>query len=202
MAHEALSFPARLALACACFFKLLFDGRFAFQVGQLRDGTPLAAPTAAEAPAPKSDPTPVSDPTPLSAPAPPAAEVAEVPGALMLLGVLQREGRLIDFLQQDVADFDDEDIGAAARQVHEGCRRALDDLATVKPLRDEAEESRVTIAEGYDAGAVKLTGNVSGNGPYRGTLVHRGWQVTDLSLPQLMAGHDASIVAAAEVEVA
>src|SRR4051812_3597376 len=46
--------------------------------------------------------------------------------ALMLLAGFQREGRLVDFLRQEVAGFTDTDIGAAARVVHGGCRRVLD----------------------------------------------------------------------------
>ncbi len=120
---------------------------------------------------------------------------------MVLLGLLQREGRLLDFLQQDIADFDDEDIGAAARQVHEGCRRALQRHGQVEPLREEAENSRIEIAADYSASEVKLSGQVSGDGPYRGALLHRGWRVRELNLPQVMAGHDVTIVAPAEVEV-
>lgn len=122
-------------------------------------------------------------------------------GALTLLALLQREGRLVDFLEQDVASFSDADVGAAARLVHEGCRKALRAHATIAPVRSEAEESRVTVDEGYDPAAVKLTGKVGPKPPYQGTLRHAGWRVSGLRLPRALAGHDAELVAPAEVEL-
>jgi hypothetical protein len=46
-----------------------------------------------------------------------------------------------------------------------------------------------------------LTGNVVGSAPFKGTLLHRGWQVTDVRLAKLTQGHNAKIIAAAEVEL-
>ena len=59
----------------------------------------------------------------------------------------------------------------------------------------------VTLPEGFDAAAVRVTGNVVGKAPFTGTLSHRGWRVADTRLPKLAAGHDAAIVAQAEVEL-
>jgi hypothetical protein len=130
-----------------------------------------------------------------------AGDAATDRSALVLLALLQREGRLVDFLEQDVADFDDEEIGAAARTVHEGCRKALRSHATVEPVRDEDEDSRVTIEAGYAPSEVKLTGAVGPKPPYAGVLRHRGWRVRELSLPEPVAGHDVQVVAPAEVEL-
>jgi hypothetical protein len=121
--------------------------------------------------------------------------------ALLLLGLLQREGRLVDFLEQDISAFGDAEVGAAARVVHEGCRKALRGHAEVASVRDEEEDSRVEVAEGVESGAIKLTGNVTGKPPYRGVLRHRGWRVVRLELPAALAGHDPSVVAPAEVEL-
>src|SRR4051812_2727040 len=52
---------------------------------------------------------------------------------LVLLGALQREGRLIDFLGQDVAGFSDEEVGAAARVVHVGCSKVLTQFFEFEP---------------------------------------------------------------------
>ncbi len=114
---------------------------------------------------------------------------------------MQREGRLIDFLEQDIADFADDEIGAAVRVVHEGCRKVIHAHAKVLPVRDEEEESRVEVTDGVESGAIKLTGDVSGDPPYRGVLRHRGWRMENLSLPTVVPGSDASIVAPAEVEL-
>jgi hypothetical protein len=122
-----------------------------------------------------------------------------VNGALQLLALFQREGRFVDFIEQDIAAFPDADIGAAARVVHEGCRRALHAHARVISVRSEAEGSRVTLEQASED--VKLVGNVAGVAPFRGVLRHRGWRVENLALPQLVGGHDAQLVAPAELEL-
>lgn len=137
---------------------------------------------------------------PEAAPAAPLREAAP-DAALQLLGLLQREARFIDFIQEDVAAYADAEVGAAARLVHEGCRKVLHDNFTLRPIREEAEGSRVTLAEGFDAAAIRLTGNVVGTPPFRGSITHRGWQVVDIRLPRLAGGHEVRIVAAAEVEL-
>ncbi|HQV09641.1 MAG TPA: DUF2760 domain-containing protein, partial [Thauera sp.] len=121
--------------------------------------------------------------------------------ALQLLGLLQREARFVDFVQEDVAAYSDADIGAAARVVHEGCRKVLGEHFSIEPVRSESEGSRITLAEGFDAAAVRLTGKVVGKPPFTGSLGHRGWRVTDTRLPKLAEGHDASVIAQAEVEL-
>ncbi len=98
-------------------------------------------------------------------------------------------------------DPDDAEIGAAARVVHGGCRKLLAEHFTLAPVRAEAEGSRVTLAAGFDAAAVRLTGNVVGQAPFTGTLSHRGWQVTQVRLPQLTDARAAAIIAQAEVEL-
>jgi hypothetical protein len=122
-------------------------------------------------------------------------------GALLLLALLQREGRFVDFLQQDVTDFDDEQVGAAARVVHEGCRRALRSHLSVVPIRTEAEGDQVVLEEGYDVVSNKLVGNVTGKPPYKGTLQHRGWRAESLKLPSEVGDHDPAVLAQAEVDL-
>lgn len=178
------SFFSRLAIAMSAFMRILGDAEFAVRVLALRDA-------------------------PVGVPAPPAQPQAEKPklhevepnAALQLLGLLQQEGRLIDFLQEDVTAFGDADVGAAARVVHEGCSKAIKDHFILAPVRDESEGTRVTLQAGFDAASVRLTGNVSGQAPYTGNLNHRGWKVTETRLPQVAAGHDLSIIAPAEVEL-
>jgi len=128
-------------------------------------------------------------------------KTASPDAALQLLALLQQEARFIDFIQEDLLGFSDADVGAAARVVHEGGKKVLNDYFSLATVRDEQEESRVTLAEGFDATAVRLTGNVVGQAPFTGTLVHRGWRVTEVRLPKLAEGHDAYIVAPAEVEL-
>ena len=214
--NDPLPFGTRLLFAWVAFFRVLFDGVFARQVHTLAAGK--AAPEAKELPAAKS-----SDEDAARKAADAALEDAkkdleaakrqlealrkvEAPkptheAALQLLALFQREGRLVDFLEEDVASFADADIGAAARVVHAGCRKALRDHVKLAPVREEEEGAKVTLPEGFDPASVKLTGEVSGKGPYTGTLRHRGWRATEVSMPVAIEGHDARVVAQAEVEL-
>jgi len=188
----------RLSLAFGSFFSILSRPDFAADVQRLRDeGWPEpAAPVAATAPAPVV--TPVVAPV---APPPPAPQLASDTAALQLLGLLQREARFVDFVLEDIKSYGDAEIGAAARVVHEGCRKVLREHFTLEPVRAEVEGSRLTLQPGFDAAAVRVSGNVVGQPPFTGTLAHRGWRATETRLPRLAAGHDASIVAQAEVEL-
>src|SRR5215472_7217133 len=90
--------------------------------------------------------------------------------ALVLLSALQREGRFIDFIRQDVAGFSDEDIGAAGRIVHSGCRKVLDQFFSFQPASSGSEGEPLTVPAGFDAQRIRLTGNITGSPPFRGTL--------------------------------
>ncbi|WCM17979.1 DUF2760 domain-containing protein [Paraburkholderia bryophila] len=187
------SFLGRISLAVGTFFSILGDGEFAAGVLRLRQGG-----TAAATPAPAPAPTPT--PAPAAAPAP-VLKTANPDAALQLLGLLQRDARFIDFVEEDIKSYSDADIGAAARLVHDGCRTTLREHFTIRPVRDEAEGSRITLAEGFDAGAVRLTGNVVGKAPFNGSISHRGWRVDEVRLPKLADSHNANVIAPAEVEL-
>ena len=115
--------------------------------------------------------------------------------------MLQRDARLIDFTQENLSGYSDADIGGAARLVHEGCGKVLREHFTLAPVRPEAEGSRITLNEGFDARAIRLTGNVVGQAPFQGALSHRGWRATETRLPKLADSHDATVLAQAEVEL-
>ena len=139
-------------------------------------------------------PAPVPEvPTPLIEAAPDAA--------LQLLGLFQREARLIDFTQENLSSYSDADIGGAARVVHEGCCKVLREHFTITPVRPEPEGSRIALPDGFDASAIRLTGNVVGSAPFKGSLSHRGWRATEVRLPQLTPSHNVSVLAQAEVEL-
>ncbi len=121
--------------------------------------------------------------------------------ALQVLSLLQKEARFIDFIKEDLTSYSDADIGAAARVVHEGCSKAIKEHFTLAPVCTELEGNRLTIPVGFDAATIRLTGNIIGAAPFTGTLVHKGWQVTDIHLPKLTQSHNANIIAAAEVEL-
>ncbi|MET3134166.1 hypothetical protein AAKU55_004461 [Oxalobacteraceae bacterium GrIS 1.11] len=169
------SFWRRIPLAFGALFNILSDADYALRVARLD-----------QAPAPAA-----------AAPRAPANQEA----ALQLLSLLQREARLIDFTQENLSAYADADIGAAARVVHEGCGKVLREHFTIEAVRAEAEGSRIVLEEGFDAAAVRLTGNVVGGAPFRGSLSHRGWRASGVRLPKLSASHDATILAPAEVEL-
>jgi hypothetical protein len=121
--------------------------------------------------------------------------------ALQLLSLLQNEARFIDFIKEDITAFNDSDIGIAARVVHEGCNKVINEHFTLAAIRTEQEGNKITLPVGFDAGSVRLTGNIVGAGPFTGALIHKGWQVTRINLPKLTLGHNAAIVAPAEVEL-
>jgi hypothetical protein len=200
MTESNLSFAGRLAVAVGSFFAILGDGKLAANVQRLRNGEAAPVAPAAQPPAPAA--APVSAPP--AAPAAPAVSpiaAASPDSALQLLGLLQRNARFVDFVEEDIAGYSDADIGAAARLVHDGCRSTLREHFTIRPVRDEAEGSRVTLPEGFDATAVRLTGNVVGAAPFTGSIAHRGWRVADVKLPKLVKTHDVSVIAPAEVEL-
>lgn len=126
---------------------------------------------------------------------------AFTPQALLLLNALQREGRLVDFLQQEVSGFSDEEIGAAARVVHGGCRKVIRQYFELEPATPGAEGEAVTLPAGFDAQRFRLTGNVAGQPPFRGTLKHHGWVAREIRMPVLNEAMDPRVVAPAEVEL-
>jgi hypothetical protein len=179
------SFFARLALAFAAFFKVLFDAAYAGRLQRLGAGPVIDVIPEPEAPKPE----------------PPKLREAPTDSALQLLGLLQREARFIDFIQEDVAGYSDADIGAAARVVHDSVRKTFQGHLTLARVRTETEGSRISVQKGFSPSELRLTGNVVGEPPFAGTLAHAGWRVTRIELPQLSEGHDLNVLAPAEVEL-
>jgi len=138
-----------------------------------------------------------------SAPDTPPAAPAEAreEAALRLLGVLQEEGRLVDFLEEDLSPYADEQIGAAVRGIHERCQKALRARVTLEPVLGAGEGETVTVDPGFDPVAIRLTGNVHGAPPFRGVVRHAGWRVTRATLPA-PGGRDPHVISPAEVELA
>ncbi|NCA70598.1 MAG: DUF2760 domain-containing protein [Sphingobacteriia bacterium] len=177
------SFFRRASIAFKGFRRALKDPGFASEVARLLQGKPAH---------------------PQARPAARAAQplvTAAPDSALLLLGLLQKQGRLLDFLQEDITGYSDQEVGAAARVVHRGCREVMSAHLQIAPVREEPEGSRITLLPGFDPAAIRPTGNLVGDPPFHGALVHRGWRVVRMDLPQVAGGHDLSILAAAEVEL-
>ena len=166
------SFFARLGLA----FRVLGDSVLAARVASLGAPAPIEKP--AELPPEKTHAS-----------------------GLAVLGLLQREGRLVDFLQEDVASFSDAEIGAAARVVHAGSRKVLNQYLTLEPVLKDAEGAAITVPIGFNAERIRLTGNVTGQPPFKGSLKHHGWVATSVRFPTVSATLDPRVVAPAEVEL-
>lgn len=131
---------------------------------------------------------------------PKLAEAAD-PSHLRILYYLQQSGRLIDFLKEDIAAFNDAQIGAAVRKIHQDCAQTIEELVTIRPLRDENEGATVQIHKGYDPAEIKIVGNIKGEPPFTGTLIHRGWKAHKLSLPKKSGNVGMEVICPAEVEV-
>ncbi|HZT81849.1 MAG TPA: DUF2760 domain-containing protein [Gemmataceae bacterium] len=120
---------------------------------------------------------------------------------LRLLTVLQRDGRLLDFLLEDIQGYGDEQVGAAVRDIHRQCQSALKEHLVLEPVLTQPEGSDVEVPAGFDPSAIRLTGNVTGQPPFRGVLRHHGWRVKEMKLAPPPEGQDEFVVAPAEVEL-
>jgi hypothetical protein len=207
-----------LFLAIACFFRVLFGKRLpdSFPAALLptppvepprMDADKLLKAAAADAKARvvpeaklEAATAPLGDAA-TRAPAKPAPGAGAKDGALQLLGMLQREGRLVDFLRESIDGYDDATVGAAVRDIHRGCKKAVDDHFQMEPILGGAENSAVNVGKGFSPERIRLVGNVKGEPPFAGTLRHHGWVVTRVKLPQATGEIDHSIVAPAEVEL-
>ncbi len=171
---------SRIVLAFRSFFSILFSGKLPVEVAQLLGFTQARPAQAAPKPVPQARP---SD------------------GALQILGILQRDSRLIDFLMEDISAYPDDQVGAAVRSLHERSRESLNRYLRLAPVIDGVEGS-FTKLEANDPSTVKLLGNVPANGKAAGGLLrHKGWRAEKIDLPPLVPGQSAAILCPAEVEV-
>jgi hypothetical protein len=178
---------SRIVTAFRAFFAALFSATKAAQLKTALDG---ASPKLhfdekrpREAPPPQTSPPTRSE-------------------ALTLLAALQREARLVDLVQQPLGSFSDDQIGAAARTVLGDCGAVLNRFFALEAVLTQEEESPCDVPVGYDPGRYKLSGRVEGSGPFRGKLVHHGWQATAVKLPAWTGSKDSALVIApAEVEI-
>ena len=153
---------------------------------------------AAEKPQAKiPDKTETKPPTAKQTPKPARSE------AITLLATLQREARFVDFIKEPLDSYNDAQIGAAVRDVHRDCAKVLDRLFAIQPMVNQEEDSPVDVPAGFDAGRFRLTGNVVGDPPFHGRLVHHGWEATEVRLPAWSGTQlSARVVAPVEVELA
>ncbi len=171
----------RLFLAFRCFFSILFHGALsdealaALGLSRAKSATPPPA-----APEPRAD---------------------WIDGAVQMLGIMQRDSRLVDFLMEDISGYDDEQVGAAVRQLHDQCRDSLRRYVHLAPVIDGVEGTftSLTSVSLRDPALVKFIGNVPADTPKGGTLRHKGWRAEKIDLPQPPRG--SGVIAPAEIEI-
>lgn len=182
-----MGFATRLSFAIRCFVSLLFHGTIPQDI--LRALRPELTPIATTA-----------KPTPVAAKVEkPSSESLD--RAVQILALFQRDGRLVDFLEEDVSAYADGQLGAVVRTIHTSCRQVLERYLRIEPIIASEEDQPVTVPAGFDPATIKLVGNVTGQPPIRGLLRHRGWRVTEVNLPSLPQGSGRTILAPAEVEI-
>jgi hypothetical protein len=186
-----ITFGERLAFAFRCFFSILFHAEIPSGIAEK-----LAKPTD---PVPQATGTAGPSISRLKEVEPPPPETFD--RALQMLALLQRDGRLIDFLSENISAYPDVQLGAAVRAIHETCRQVLDNYVKLEPILNSEEDQPVSVPAGFDPAAIKLIGNVVGEPPIRGVLRHKGWRVKQVNLPPLPQGTGRLVVAPAEVEV-
>jgi len=172
--------PMRIFQAISAFFKVLFDREFAEGLRQLAASEQLPSATEADA-APQAAPT-------LAAPKPARSD------AITLLATLQREARFVDIVMEPLVDYSDAQVGAATRDVLRDCGQTLERLFAIRPVVDAQEGAVHETPAELDAARYRLTGNVAGEPPYHGQLVHHGWQATHCELPIWSGNDDAAMI--------
>ncbi len=120
---------------------------------------------------------------------------------LHTLSVLQREGRLLDFFDEDLSVYEDGQIGAAVRSIQEDCRKAVKKYIDPMPVVEGEEGEPITIEEGFDIDAINLVGNVSGQPPFQGIIRHPGWKAGKKDVPKLSDIQDPGVMTPAEIEI-
>ncbi|MHB8899393.1 MAG: DUF2760 domain-containing protein [Thermoguttaceae bacterium] len=176
----------RILLAFRVFFAVLFSRKAAERVAPALKGELVPAPI-------------LEPPLEKPAPKPPKPSRSE---AVTLLAALQREARFLDFIKEPLDGYSDAQVGAAARGVHRDCGIVIDRMFAVAPLLDQSEQTQLEVPVGFDSGKYHLTGNVTGQPPFKGSLVHPGWLATRCEVPR-WSGSDqaANVIAPAEVEL-
>lgn len=186
-----IGFGERVAFAFRCFFSILFHADIPNDIA-LKVLTPAGPVAQAEAVAAASV-------SPLQEAQGRASDAFD--RAVQMLALLQRDGRLIDFLAENISAYSDAQVGAAVRTIHDSCGQVLEQYVKLEPILNSEEDQPVTVQAGFDSAAIKLIGNVAGEPPLRGVLRHKGWRVKEVHLPPLPQPAARMVVAPAEVEL-
>lgn len=143
--------------------------------------------------------TPIPSPVPIRPPAPSANQAeAEI---VAFFALLQEKGRLVDFLMDDITSYEDAEVGAAARVIHQGCRQVLQEYFKISAISDAQEGAQITVPAGYAVDQYRIVGKLTGGPPFTGTLLHKGWKTESVKLPRIVRAERLPSIAPAEVEL-
>ncbi|EMI57844.1 DUF2760 domain-containing protein [Rhodopirellula sallentina] len=180
----------RLGLALRAFWKALFDSAAAERMATALDGE--GQPRLETAEAPPSESSKKTQPIRKLAP-------TQNP-AITLLATLQRDARLVDLIQEDLDQYQDAQVGAAARPCLKQCRQSLDRILKIEKLVDAKENESITVPADASAARYRWIGESSGTEETTGKVVHPGWQAVSIELPQWSGDEDdAKVIAPAQV---
>jgi len=187
-----LGFWERVAFAFRCFLSILIHAEIPQDIQQKlsRSANETVSAQVVQTPVPASRLKEVERPP-----------TDSIDRAVQMLALLQRDGRLIDFLAENIEPYSDAQLGAAVRSIHQTCRESLDRYVKLESILNSEEDQPITVQAGFDPAAIKLVGDIRGEPPIRGLLRHRGWRVKEVKLPSLPEGSARMVVASAEVEV-
>ena len=178
----------RISAAFKCFFSILFSGELPADVARSFGYSKMPVAKSATSSAPAA-PTPAA----------PKPQAGPNDGAVQILAILQRDARMVDFLMEDISAYSDDQVGAAARDVHDQAREALQRYLKLAPVVDGVEGVYVKT-DSVAKGAFKLVGNVPPNGKAPGGLLrHKGWKADKVDLPA--AAPAGGLLVPAEIEV-
>ena len=184
-----------LGIAMRAFSAALFDKQAAERIRAVLSGDDTAA---IEQAASESAASETRGATSVPAADPAAASPPTRSDAITLLSALQREARLVDLIQENLSEFSDAQVGAAARPCLEQSSATLNRLFDLKPVCEAADGSTVDVGPEETAARYQWTGEGSGTS---GSLIHHGWQASQVELPQFSGdAADALIVAPAQIQ--
>ena len=118
-----------------------------------------------------------------------------------ILSAFQREGQWVDFLNENLDLYEDEQIGAAVRNIQENCKKVLNSHFNLKPILGQNQGEEITLEEGFSPDTIKLVGNVQGSPPFKGIIRHKGWKIQKVDIPDFSGEQNTGILAPAEVEI-
>ncbi len=183
----------RLGIAIRAFSAALFNRDTSTAIAAVLDGTSVPA-IAEAATEPKKSSAKAATQTPK--PVRPTRDAA-----VSLLGTLQREARLIDLVQEDLAQYSDAQVGAAARPCLMQCAQTLKRHFALAPVIDAAEGDTVTTQPDASAARLQWVGDSAEASKSQGKLIHHGWLATKVELSEWTGDEaDMMIVAPAQVQ--